>query len=290
MKSEYTKIIESVPQLELEQSKFDKEIASAQDLINELNYRYFGPNSTGRATLGKFGSVIFPFYSFGKVYSYFHFEYRELVLFCIYSSLLKPGIDFLDIGGNLGLHSIIASKLTKSGIYYFEPDPIHFSEALKRFTLNKVNTRIKTYRVAISNFNGTSEFVSVKDNTTSSHLSNSGKIPYGPLETFTVKVNKIQEFMKPSQKYLAKIDAEGSEFKILNGVSSGQWDNLNCLVEITSKEIGFEVLNFTKHQNLKIFSQKISWNEAKSGEDIPHNYKEGSILITRNLKRSDIFN
>ncbi len=256
--------------------------------LEEENEKIFGEKGTGELHFKKLGKIIFPYYSLGNVKSFHHFEYRELVLFCIYHKLSHRYQKFLDVGGNLGLHSTIYSNLSNSPICFYEPDPILFYEANRRFALNGSTPGIKAMNIAISNFDGTSNFVRVLDNTTASHLQGAREFAYGPLEEFNVEVRSLDSQIVIGEKTLGKLDIEGSEARALSNVSFQKWDYFDALVEVTNLSNAKLIFQLAKDMKLKILSQKICWEEATEVFDLPHNYREGSILVTRHITTQEL--
>lgn len=285
----YEFVFALIPRLELSRDKNSILIEELTNFINNSNRINFGDGSKGTANLGKFGKIRFPFYSFGKVKSYFHLEYRELVIFALYRSLMNEKINFLDIGGNLGLHSIIISKLPHKKILFFEPDKEHFKAAHNRFRLNRITSKVKTYNIAISNFTGVGEFIRVMDNTTSSHLKNESRSAYGPLNFTKVQVNKLTDFLTINEKYLAKIDVEGAEGDLLDNLNADFWENFDCIVEITNEINAKKIYKLAYKNKLNIYSQKISWNKVKRISDLPFRWDEGSVFISKKTTREKLF-
>jgi len=285
----YECVFSLIPNLELDRESSESIIQTITGVTEDANRAYFGEHSKGQTTLGRFGSVIFPFYSFGNVKSYFHLEYRELVIFAIYQSLMSEEVNFLDVGGNLGLHSLMVSKLPHKSISYFEPDRKHFDAAGLRFRMNRISKKVAMHNVAISDYDGKGDFVIVLDNTTSSHLMNPSRNAYGPLEHTSVSVRRFSDFLKKKQKYLAKIDVEGTEADLLKDISKTQWNCIDCIVEITNDPNAQEVFRMAKRNQLTIYSQKISWKKVRTISDLPNRYDQGSVLISKHLAREQIF-
>jgi len=77
-----------------------------------------------------FGELIFPYHSMGSVDSLKLFDLDELIIFSFYWANRTKYRKVLDIGANLGLHSILLSKCGYE-VSCYEPDPIHF-EILKK--------------------------------------------------------------------------------------------------------------------------------------------------------------
>lgn len=273
-----------IPRLESDVDKYDKIIQKVSELVLEMNKNLLGENLEGKFEIFNSGKILFPYYSFGSVKSYFHLEYRELVLFAIYRKILGGYSRFLDIGGNLGLHSIVASKISRCQVFYFEPDPSHYEEAERRFEINNLK-KVVMNKKAISNFEGKAFFVRVLDNTTSSHISGSKANPYGPLEKFEVSVSAMSAFIAEKGRTFAKIDIEGTEVDALKDLSFSDWERFDCVAEITDKNSAKGIMEIARLNNLFLYSQKISWNVASDLEELPHRWDQGSVLISRSLKR-----
>ena len=286
-RSAYDLILSIIPPLEMDVPRNKKIIEAVSNFVDQINIENIGEGSDGVIYSHEFGKIIFPYYSFGKVKSHYHLEYREFVLFAIYKKILSKYSRFLDVGGNLGLHSIVASKISDLEIHYIEPDPIHFEEARNRFSLNEIGNRIVMKQLAASNFDGQASFVRLNDNTTGSHLSGSRSNVFGPTESFEVEVSRLRKLISQNGRTLAKIDIEGSEFDALSDISDEEWERLDSVVEITDINSAQKIYDLASSKNLKIFSQKISWNIASELSDLPHRWNEGSVLISRQLNRSD---
>lgn len=281
----YTLVFSLIPKLEQDTVRNKEVIQVISNYVIKLNEVTFGQEADGSFDLIGNSRIIFPFYSFGNVRSHDHLEYRELVIFSIYQSILKMYTRFLDVGGNLGLHSIVASKLSNIELVYIEPDPKHVLEATKRFQLNGIEERVQIHQLAISSFEDSRIFVRVLNNTTGSHLEGRKNRVYGPIETLDVQVSKLHRFISKNGRTLAKIDIEGAESEALGCLSEVEWDNLDCIVEITDLNSAQGILNMSRQNGLNIYSQKISWNLAVKLADLPHNWSEGSVLISKFLVR-----
>jgi FkbM family methyltransferase len=286
-KNSYNLILTLIPQLERDVVKNRKVILVLSDFIDRLNVSTLGENASGSLEIMDVEKIHFPYYSFGSVKSYFHLEYRELVLFAIYRKILSKYARFVDVGGNLGLHSIVVGKFSSCEVHYIEPDPIHYLEASKRFVLNNLGQRVVMHNAAASNFDGEASFVRVVGNTTGSHIVGSKTNVYGPTETFEVQVSKLSNFVADAGRTLAKLDIEGAEVNALKDLSSNAWEKFDCVVEITDTNSAEGILELAKSKNLRLFSQKISWEIASKLEDLPHRWDEGSVLISKTLNRQD---
>jgi FkbM family methyltransferase len=140
-------------------------------------------------------------------------------------TLLRPGCIFIDVGANIGLHSIFASSLVgKTGsVYSFEPHPRINSLLRQNLEINGLLDKVTVSSSAISDQTGADVDFEYFDN----HPGMSGlKVAQWIIEknhgsTTNIKVNTTtldcfveQNDLSPS---LIKIDTEGHEYKVLLG-------------------------------------------------------------------------
>ena len=229
-----------------------------------------------------FGVINFPYFKMGNIDSLNLFNFDELIIFSFYYHNKLLYKNFIDIGGNIGLHSIIAGKLGYS-VRTYEPDQIHFEVLQENIKNNDLNDNVKLIRAAVSNKKGAAAFTRVLDNTTGSHLTHSKKNPYGPLEEIIVDKENIVDiiFDKPD---LLKIDAEGHECEIICAIPVEKWCDFDAIVEIGSKDNAQRIFNFFTNTNVNMFSQKNNWEKVDRLGDMPFGHQDGSLFIsTKNV-------
>ncbi len=218
-----------------------------------------------------------PNISFGNINTLNLFEYDELILFLFYKVNKWKYINAIDIGANIGLHSLILSSLDYK-VASFEPDPKTFLNLKRIVKLNKYKN-ISIYKKAISMKNGDVVFNRVINNLTGSHISGSKDYLYGPVEQFRVKIEKLNKYLN-YKKTIVKIDAEGQEAKIINSINKKFLKNIDIVCEINNKKNAISIYNFCKRNKLNIFTQKNNWKLSKKIQELPYTYKQGSVFIS----------
>lgn len=216
------------------------------------------------------------YFKMGKLNPSYLLGYNELIIFSFYLFNKKKYQNFIDVGANIGLHSIFFDKFNVN-VKSFEPDEYHFKELKRNLLLNKTKN-VKPYKFAVSNKNGNKTFVRVCDNTTGSHIIGKKKNPYGKLEKFKVKTVNLNRFLNGT--CLVKIDAEGSEVDILKSIKKENFLNNDYILEINNNKNALKIFNLSKKNKTNIFSQKIGWKKVGSINDLPIHHTEGSIIIT----------
>jgi FkbM family methyltransferase len=225
---------------------------------------------------GPFGELTFPYFNMGSVDSLSLFDLDELILFSFYHQNRSRYRHVLDIGANVGLHSVILDRCGFE-VRCFEPDPTHFTQLQRNLELNGCRSVVPT-RAAVSSADGTCEFVRVLGNTTGSHLAGAKAAPYGALERFPVPVAAIGPLLDWAD--LVKMDVEGHEAEILLSTERRHWERTDGVVEIGTPENARAVFNHFRGLSARLFAQKTGWGPVAELADMPTSYRDGSLFIT----------
>ena len=223
-----------------------------------------------------FGELIFPYHKMGAIDSLNLFDLDELIIFSYYWKNRNNYKRTLDVGANLGLHSIMMAKCGFE-VQCYEPDPTHFKILTENLSRNNC-TNVKPFNCAASIKSGEMEFTRVLSNTTGSHLSGAKANPYGELERFKVEVVDLIPLVAQTQ--LIKMDVEGHEKEILLATGEKDWKNTDALVEIQDENNAKAVYEHFNKTKVNLFPQKINWNRATALDDIPTSYREGTLFIS----------
>lgn len=146
----------------------------------------------------------------------------------VFINYIKKDSVVLDIGGHLGYFSCLAAALAANGsVHVFEVDPkciglIHQNTAINNFK------NVTTNNMAVSNKNGV-ETIPVTDNPNPSLIINSTEtgieVPAIRIDDYIENHSVVPDFVK--------IDVEGAEWKVLQGMSQLlDHTGLTLLVEI----------------------------------------------------------
>jgi FkbM family methyltransferase len=135
---------------------------------------------------------------------------------------LKPGDTFIDIGANIGLFTVYASKLVEQQgkVFAFEPNPRTFERLKSNIQLNASNN-VELYQKGVSDSSGQLQFIISKDGYDA--WDSFGRPSAGEdFETISVPVISLNEFLAREQVNgqkvsLIKIDVEGWEEHVISG-------------------------------------------------------------------------
>lgn len=238
--------------------------------------KLFGDSTAAPRRLSPFGDIVFPYFQMGNVDSLNLFDLDELIIFSFYWVNRARYHRVLDIGANIGLHSIMLDKCGYE-VRSYEPDPTHFSILKRNLELNKA-VHVDPVNSAVSKTDGALEFVRVLGNTTGSHLAGAKKNPYGELERFPVKVEAIQSLIDWPD--LIKLDAEGHEKEILLATTASNWSKVDALVEISGEDNARAVYDHFRGLGVNMFAQKNNWARVSKFEHMPFSHHDGTLFIT----------
>jgi FkbM family methyltransferase len=242
-----------------------REIALALFSAKERVERDFGP----------FGKLSLPYTKMGAIDSVDLFGLDELIIFSFYRANRNRYKRVLDIGANLGLHSMIMSRCGFQ-VRAFEPDPWHYGLLKENLAANGAAS-VEPSQAAVSTADGEAQFVRVLGNTTGSHLAGS-KDSYGDKETFKVEIRAAGPLFESAD--LAKIDAEGHEKEILLAATKAQLQKLDIMVEIGNPANARAVFDHLRSLGVGMFAQKIGWQRVAEPGQVPTSHREGSLFIS----------
>tara|TARA_B100000989_G_scaffold17639_1_gene11631 strand:+ start:6137 stop:7012 length:876 start_codon:yes stop_codon:yes gene_type:complete len=221
--------------------------------------------------------IFFPFQKMGLKTTADLFGYYEHLIFLLYylkSNEYKKRA--ADIGSNLGLHSIILSIFGYK-VDSFEPDPDHYKFQKKILKLNKASN-VRVFNKGVYDENCKKNLYKVLDNPYANFVQGEKK-GYGKLKKIKIKLIDIKKII---YKYdLVKIDAEGSEAKIITSLKKKDHLKTDFIVEVSGRENAQKILNHCNKFRINVFSHKNSWKKVHNLNKMPLHHSEGLIVITK---------
>ena len=137
----------------------------------------------------------------------------------LFKSLVKPGDRVIDVGANIGFHSLLFAQLVgpTGRVLSFEPVKYLYDALIASVAENHFHDRIEAYNCAISDRAGTSliRHAVGTSNFGGAHLADVKRDDghaYDEIETKT-----LSDFISDQRCNLIKIDAEGAEGRVLQG-------------------------------------------------------------------------
>lgn len=247
------------------------------NVINEIE-KLHGIGKSEVLTLGEVGNLNFPYFEMGSIDSVKLFGIDELILFSFYYANRNRYKKTLDLGANIGLHTLIMKKLGFQVVSY-EPDSSHLAQIEKVMKLNDLGTAGLTPK-AISDKHGTMEYIRILGNTTGSHLLGSKEEVYGATETVSVEVDDILEVLSQGKFDFVKMDVEGHEVVLLNRITAQSIATTDIMLEIGSEKNAKEIFTILSDKKIPAYAQKINWGKVEKLEDLPNHHTHGSLFLS----------
>ena len=134
--------------------------------------------------------------------------------------LIFPDANVLDVGANIGTHTLILSKIANAGrVFSIEPQSLIYSILQNNLLLNNCSN-IHAYRFAVSDLDN--EVLTMEPFSFMGENINNGSRRVETLGRYSgdwVLSKKIDSFNFPKIKFI-KLDIQGSEIKALKGAES----------------------------------------------------------------------
>jgi FkbM family methyltransferase len=135
---------------------------------------------------------------------------------------------FVDVGAHFGLFTVsMARQPWCRRVHAFEPDPRNFAQLMANVFLNELSNKVAAYPLALSDQNGRARLQLGRErhstdfgkfNSGMSSLTASEK-PCAPEHTVVVETRKLDDLLElDGETIAAKIDVEGHELEVLNGM------------------------------------------------------------------------
>lgn len=170
---------------------------------------------------------LFPHGQIPRLLYRFDFEKEELQ---IAGWIMKPGMKVLDVGANVGLYSVFASRKVAPGgmVYSFEPSSETYDRLLANLALNRA-TNVKAAKLAVGDQPGEVSLLretrlsdgeryvdaSLAEVKSASELSDTERVRIVTLDQWAAE-NGLAE----TKFDFIKIDVEGAELYVLKGAAS----------------------------------------------------------------------
>ena len=140
-------------------------------------------------------------------------EYIEM-LFLMH--VLRQNNTFIDVGSNVGIYSILASKVIGAKSISFEPHPNTFKKMIKNFSINSINHLVnpinkgvgsKVEKLNFTNFHDTRNILN--------KIQNNNNLKKN--EIIQVEITTLDKEINLDDEYFIKTDTEGYEYQVLQG-------------------------------------------------------------------------
>jgi len=188
--------------------------------------------------------------------------FPESLCLRVMEKILKPGLITVDVGANIGLHTLVMAKLVGSNgkVFSFEPAKESFDALIKHIYRNNMKKIVEPYQLIVGNKQGECEFWEDGTNGTN-------RIGGSPFQGKGVKVVvrdsiTLDQFFEGNKFFpnFIKIDVEGYEMAVLQGahktLKKTRCPVLCELHPLYWKDLGYvgdDILKFVRELGYKVF-------------------------------------
>lgn len=177
-----------------------------------------------------------------------------------FERLVKPGMTVLDIGGNLGLYTVLLSRLVGPAgkVVTFEPDPDLFAHLQKNCALNHC-ANVEPHNLAVGSRRDRLVLQKLIVNSGDNHLGD-GRRQF-LRRAVSADVVALDEFLPDIRPDLVKIDVQGWEFEVLKGMKGILERNPNAAIYLEFWPHGLqragtspgEVVSWLRERNFQLY-------------------------------------
>jgi len=132
--------------------------------------------------------------------------------------IVRPGMTVLDVGGNLGLYTVLLARLVgpAGNVVTFEPDPDLFALLRQNIALNDC-ANIEAHNLALGSTHSRLRLRRLILNSGDNTLGADGSTLFR--REVEVEVVALDEFLPNLRPDLVKVDVQGWELEVLRGLS-----------------------------------------------------------------------
>lgn len=214
----------------------------------------------------------------------------------IFQKLLAPDANVIEVGANIGMHTVPLAKIAYQGkVIGFEPQRIIFQQLCCNLALNNL-VNVETYRLGVSNQSGKCDIESSDYSKAWNYGSfslhkgfSTEKEFHGKISLESIDVVKLDDFAPVQQlPYLSllKIDAEGLDLNVLQGATQTiQRFQPAIFVEIQedSAEILFNYLKSLDYVPFWVCTERYQEKNFYSAKQVDYGADANFLALPKNI-------
>lgn len=206
---------------------------------------------------------------------YYWGRYSDFAHQSVLRRFLAPGDTYIDIGANIGYHSLFAARIagTKGLVLSFEPNPATYAVLSAHVAINRLS-QCRTYKIALSDTDGEAVLNQLEEHSGTSTFVLPAK---APLRSVAVPTKRGDDFLRNipfSGNAVLKIDVEGFEQRVLNGLRETLERISVAAVEVTPEWLAKlggsaeEVYRFMREAGFRPLIPEVNWRFGLLGPEL----------------------
>lgn len=146
-------------------------------------------------------------------------QHNEDELMSRIAGALRPGDQFIDVGANIGIVSLLAAKSDSVGVHAFEPEPRNAARLRENISLN-APAHVRVHELGLGDRAGTHEFFIAPETGDGTHsLMASRADGRTPIQIQIDTLDAVVLAGTVPQPSVIKVDVEGAEALVLDGAA-----------------------------------------------------------------------
>ena len=201
---------------------------------------------------------------------------EELPVLFNLGSLLEKNDAFIDVGANIGIFSVVLSRLNNLGknieFYAYEANP----KTYQRLKQNCLSLPIEAKNIAISNHSNELTFVEGAVSHVFTNIENKSEYSFSDKKV-TVPCTSLDKQSIKSDSIILKIDVEGQEMEVLQGAE----------MLFSKKRIKAVFIDGFNDESLPSFMGNFGFKLLNAKTLLPYDGYSQQILAIKNKLRTD---
>ena len=207
-------------------------------------------------------------------------EYEEM-LFLLHA--LQSEDVFVDVGANIGVYTILASKVVGARSISFEPIQNTFNKLEDQIKINRIDHLVMMENKGVGDKSETLFFTI--NNDTVNKVCLAGDVA----NTAEIKVIALDDVLRKDEKFFIKIDVEGFELKVIQGAKDilSSKNIIGLIIELNGSAEEFGSCNSEIHNTLLSYSfYPVSYDPISRSINKIENYNKnsGNTIYIKNIE------
>jgi FkbM family methyltransferase len=165
--------------------------------------------------------------------------------------LLEPGDHAVDVGANIGVVTLLMSKLVSPGgtVQAFEPNPVLFEDLRAALAINSV-TNVQLHQAALGSSDSDRELYVPAGNSGEGSFIERGVTQ----QVHRVRVTRLDDISLDGEIALLKLDVEGAEYEVLRGAQRILAEQRPRVILFEANYHGDRIVDMLRQHDYKILA------------------------------------
>ncbi len=160
---------------------------------------------------------------------------------------MEPGVDFWDVGANVGTYSVYAAKISEVKVTSIEPSLLNLELLFRNIQANRLEDKVKIFPIALANKTEFQQFFMSASsfewggahNSVGERVAQDGSFMENVISSFqaSITADDLIDLMHAKVPKYLKIDVDGLELTVLMGFRRSIANISEILVEVDQRNL-----------------------------------------------------